>query len=136
MSNERIKFVDAPMITRLISLFIDLVVGVIIGIFCQFGMELEWDILWSKILPASMDFEGLIPYFGIASFIVLFPVYFILTSNFTNGQTIGKKIMNIRVVTEDQQSTKRNFKLHLRRFFFMKAGTKVIKEEDPGVKGL
>ena len=133
LSKERIEYMDASFITRLIALLIDAVVGVGIAIFCQFGTELEYEILWSKIFPAL---EDLLPYTVYIWFIIFFPLYHILCSAFTEGQTIGKMLLGIRVVTDQNESTKRKFKLHFKRFFFLKAGTKVVKEIDPSVKGL
>jgi hypothetical protein len=45
-------------------------------------------------------------------------------------------INGIRVVNDDNSSTKREWMLHLKRTFQMRGGTKVVKEKDPEVKGL
>ena len=65
---------------------------------------------------------------GYIWFIVFFPLYHIICSTFTDGQTLGKILLGIRVVTDQNESTKRKFRLHFKRFFFLKAGTKVVKE--------
>jgi uncharacterized RDD family membrane protein YckC len=133
VSKERIEYRSATFITRLIALLIDLAVGVGIAIFCQLGAELEYEILWSKIFPALGD---MLPYTVYIWFIIFFPLYHILCSGFTDGQTLGKLLLGIRVVTDQNESTKRKFRLHFKRFFFLKGGTKVVKEIDPSVTGL
>ena len=133
MSSERIEYIEATFIVRLIALIIDLIVGVGIAIFSQWGAELEYEILWSKIFPFLGDMLSYTVYIW---FILFFPLYHIICSSLTNGQTLGKLLMGIRVVTDQNESTKRKFKLHFRRFFFLKGGTKVVKEIDPSVKGL
>lgn len=133
MSSERIEYIEATFIIRLIALIIDLIVGVGIAIFSQWGAELEYEILWSKIFPFLGDMLSYTVYIW---FILFFPLYHIICSSLTNGQTLGKLLMGIRVVTDQNESTKRKFKLHFRRFFFLKGGTKVVKEIDPSVKGL
>jgi hypothetical protein len=55
-------------------------------------------------------------------------------SSLTNGQSAGKLILGLRVVTDSNESTKKMFTLHFKRFFFLRAGTKVVKEIDPSVK--
>ncbi|MHA1513390.1 MAG: RDD family protein, partial [Candidatus Hodarchaeales archaeon] len=65
-----------------------------------------------------------------------FPIYHILFSSLTNGQSAGKLILGIRVVPDTNESTKRKCVLHAKRFFFLRGGTKVVKEIDPSVKGL
>jgi uncharacterized RDD family membrane protein YckC len=133
MSQERIEYIEATFIVRLIALIIDLIVGVGIAIFSQWGAELEYEILWSKIFPFLGD---MLPYTVYIWFILFFPLYHIICSSLTNGQTLGKLLMGIRVVTDQNESTKRKFKLHFKRFFFLKGGTKVVKEIDPSVRGL
>ena len=132
MSKERIEYKDAPMILRLVALVIDLIIGVGIALFMQWGTLLEYDLIWSKLF----NLDAILPYLIVIWFIIFFPVYHILVSSLTDGQSIGKLILGIKVVTEDNKSTKKEFKLHLKRFFFLKEGTKVVKEYDPGVKGL
>lgn len=132
MSKERIEYTDASITYRFIALVIDIIIGIFIAILCQFGAELEWEIFWSKLF----DMDTLPQFFIVVWFIIGFPLYHIVCSNFTNGQTVGKMLLKIRVVTDDYNSTKRIFTLHLKRFFFMKQGTRVVKEKDPEVKGL
>ncbi len=132
MSMKRIEYEDASIVLRLIALGIDVVIGVILAFLMDFGWRLEYDIFWSKLLSLEGEAMSLV----ILWFIVAFPVYHILMSSLTNGQTAGKLILGIRVVTDSNESTKRKFTLHLKRFFFLKEGTKVAKEIDPSVKGL
>ncbi len=135
MSKERIKYVELPFLSlqRLLAGLIDVLVGIIIAILCDFGAKLEYELIWKNIFPFL---EDLLPILVIVWFIIFFPLYYFLSSSFTDGQTIGKMLLKIRVVTSDNHSTKKQFKLHLKRTFLMKAGTKVVKEIDPGVKGL
>ncbi|MHA1215111.1 MAG: RDD family protein [Candidatus Hodarchaeales archaeon] len=132
MSKERLEYKEVSLAIRLIALVIDVVIGVFIAIFMQWGTLLEYDLIWSKIF----DLETILPYLPILWFIIFFPMYHILCSSFTDGQTVGKMLLKIKVVTEDNNSTKKAFKLHFKRFFFIREGTKVVKEYDPGVKGL
>lgn len=136
MSKERISYKEVSIIFRLVALVIDIVVGIILAFLLQFGALLEWDLLWTAILPNAAELEPFLDYLVIVWFIIFFPVYHFLISALTDGQTVGKMILGIKVVTVENESTKRQFKLHLRRFFFMKGGTKVVKEIDPGVAGL
>lgn len=135
MSKERIEYIEATMVTRTAALVIDIAIGVVITVISHFGTLLEYEILWSNILPFDLE-PFLLSYGVIFWFIILFPLYHILVSALLDGQTVGKLLFGIRVVTSENQSTKKAFKLHLRRFFFLKQGTKVVKEYDPGVSGL
>ncbi|MHA1974657.1 MAG: RDD family protein, partial [Candidatus Hodarchaeales archaeon] len=128
----RIEYKEVGLAIRLIALVIDVVIGAFIAIFMQWGTLLEYDLLWSKLF----NLEAILPYLVYLWFIIFFPVYHILCSSFTDGQTVGKMLLKIKVVTIDNNSTKRAFKLHLKRFFFIREGTKVVREYDPGVKGL
>ena len=133
MSKERIEYNLAPTSTRLVALIIDLIVGLVIDFFSYFGMELEYEILWSKLNLFTRD---IIPYMLIVWFFIGTAIYYILMSSLTEGQTLGKMLTGIRVVQEDNSSTKRMFKLHTKRLLFMRNGTKVVKEKDPEVTGL
>lgn len=132
MSMTRIEYKDATLPVRLIALVIDLIIGVGIAFAVEFGWLLEYDIFWKSLLSLEGDPQSLV----ILWFVISFPLYHILCSSLTNGQSVGKLILGIRVVTDTNESTKRNFMLHTRRFFFMRNGTKVVKEIDPSVKGL
>ncbi len=132
MSMTRIEYKDASLPVRLIALVIDLIIGVGLAIGVEFGWYLEYDIFWKPLLSLEGDPQSLI----ILWFVLAFPLYHILYSSLTNGQSVGKLILGIRVVTDTNESTKRKFKLHTKRFFFLRAGTKVVKEIDPSVKGL
>jgi len=132
MSMTRIEYKDATLPVRLIALVIDLIVGVGIAFMMEFGWLLEYDIFWKPLF----SLEGVAQSLVILMFVLFFPLYHILFSSLTNGQSIGKLILGIRVVTSTNESTKRMFKLHTKRFFFLRGGTKVVKEIDPSVKGL
>ncbi|MHA2054527.1 MAG: RDD family protein [Candidatus Hodarchaeales archaeon] len=132
MSMKRIEYEDAPMVLRLIALIIDIIIGVIIAFLVDLGWVFEYDIFWSKILNLEGEAASLV----VLWFVISFPIYHILMSSLTNGQSGGKLLLGIRVVTETNESTKRMFMLHFKRFFFMRTGTKVVKEVDPTVKGL
>lgn len=132
MSVTRIEYKDVSLLIRLVALAIDLVVGVGLAIFMEFGWFLEYDIFWKSFFNLEGEPQSLI----ILWFILAFPLYHILCSSLTNGQSIGKLILGIRVVTDTNESTKKKFKLHAKRFFFLRGGTKVVKEIDPSVKGL
>jgi len=132
MSMKRIEYIDASIVLRLIALLIDIVIGVILAFLVDIGWVLEYDIFWSKLLNLEGEAMSLV----VLWFFVAFPVYHILMSSLMNGQSAGKLILGIRVVTDSNESTKRMFTLHFKRFFFLRAGTKVVKEIDPSVKGL
>ena len=132
MSVTRIEYKDVSLLIRLVALAIDLVVGVGLAIFMEFGWFLEYDIFWKSFFNLEGEPQSLI----ILWFILAFPLYHILCSSLTNGQSVGKLILGIRVVTDTNESTKKKFKLHAKRFFFLRGGTKVVKEIDPSVKGL
>jgi uncharacterized RDD family membrane protein YckC len=132
MSIKRIEYKDASLPIRLVALVIDLIVAVGIAFFMDFGWFLEYDLFWKTFFNLEGPAQSLV----VIWFIVTFPLYHILSSSLTNGQSVGKLILGIRVVTESNETTKKKFKLHLKRFFFLRGGTKVVKEIDPSVKGL
>ncbi len=133
MSKERIEYNLASTSTRLIALIIDLIVGLVIDFISYFGMELEYEIFWSKLNLFTRD---IIPYVLIVWFFIGTGIYYVLMSSLTEGQTLGKMLTGIRVVKEDNSSTKKMFKLHTKRLLFIRKGTKVVKEKDPEVQGL
>ncbi|MHA1236536.1 MAG: RDD family protein [Candidatus Hodarchaeales archaeon] len=132
MSMTRIEYKDATLPVRLIALVIDLIIGVGIAFMMEFGWLLEYDIFWKPVFSLEGEPQSLV----ILMFVIFFPIYHILFSSLTNGQSAGKLILGIRVVTDTNESTKRKFVLHAKRFFFLRGGTKVVKEIDPSVKGL
>ncbi len=132
MSMTRIEYKDATLPVRLIAFVIDLIIGVGIAFAVEFGWLLEYDIFWKSLLSLEGDPQSLV----ILWFVISFPLYHILCSSLTNGQSVGKLLLGIRVVTDSNESTKRKFRLHAKRFFFLRGGTKVVKEIDPSVKGL
>lgn len=135
MSKERIQYVDASIIQRLLAIIIDVIVVAIIAILLQFGTELEYEILWKKLLDLDFTVEE-IRILVILWFVLSYPIYYVLASSFTDGQTVGKIILKLKVVLDDNSTTKKMFKLHLKRFFFLKGGTKVVTEHDEAVEGL
>ena len=132
MSMKRIEFEDASIVLRLVALGIDIVIGVILAFLVDIGWTLEYDLFWSKLFNLEGEAMSLV----VLWFVISFPIYHILMSSLTNGQSGGKLVLGIRVVTDSNESTKRMFTLHFKRFFFLRAGTKVVKEIDPSVKGL
>ena len=132
MSMKRIEYEDASIVLRLFALLIDIVIGVILAFVFELGWKMEYDIFWKKLFNLEGEAMSLVVFW----FVVAFPVYHILMSSLTNGQSAGKLILGIRVVTDSNESTKRMFILHFKRFFFLRSGTKVVKEIDPSVKGL
>lgn len=133
MSKERIQYINASLIIRLIAMIIDIIVVAIIATGMYIGGLMDWELLVKKVMP-WLQLDN--PLWIIIWFVIVYPIYFTLSSALTNGQTLGKLILGIRVMTNDNQSTKKEYKLHLKRFFFVRGGTKVVKEHDPGVKGL
>jgi uncharacterized RDD family membrane protein YckC len=135
MSTERIKYEISPMTPRLIALIIDLVVVLILAAIFTFLGQIDWFFL-QQMLSLDVEYtEVLLPVF---IFMIVFSilVYFILVPSFTNGQTVGKMIMGLNVVYDDNSSTKRKFGTHLKRLFFMRGGTKVVKVVDERPEGL
>ena len=132
MSKERVEYTEITLPIRLIALFIDLLVALGLAFMAEFGWILEYDLFWSNIFNLQGEPAWLVPLW----FILCFPLYHVLCSSLLDGQTMGKLLLGIRVVTDQNESTNRKFKLHLKRFFLMRAGTKVVKEIDPSVKGL
>jgi uncharacterized RDD family membrane protein YckC len=136
MSTERIEYNIAPSTLRLVAILIDIVLVLIIAIVAQFGFSLEYELFW-RTLVGEFDINS--PYWYVFWFIIGLPLYFWLVPSITDGQTVGKIFTGIRVMTlsnDDFTSTKRKWKLHLKRTFQMRSGTKVVKEKDPEVKGL
>ena len=89
-----------------------------------------------NVITLDESMLALLPIFG---FMDLFPLYYIGVHALFNGQTIGKKLLGIRVVTNDNQSTgfreqrAKAFLIHIKRFFLLRRGTNVIREIDPPV---
>ncbi|UCG04026.1 MAG: RDD family protein [Candidatus Heimdallarchaeota archaeon] len=137
MSTERIKYETSPIAPRLIALIIDLVVIVILAVIFTFLGQIDWFVM-QQLLPTFEDIaytEVLLPVF-VLMIIFTIVVYFILVPSFTNGQTVGKIIMGLNVVYDDNSSTKRKFGTHFKRLFFMRGGTKVVKIVDERPEGL
>jgi hypothetical protein len=67
--------------------------------------------------------------------------YYVLMSSLTDGQTLGKILTGIRVLSDDNESFKalkltQRLKIHTKRLILLRSGTKVVKEKDPEVTGL
>ena len=133
MSKDRIEYKTASFVLRLVALIIDLLVGVIIAFIGYLGIVLEYELIWKNL--GLFDETAFLP-ITIVWGIIGFGLYYVLASSFTDGQTVGKILIGIRVVTDNNESTKRGFRLHLKRLLFIRGGTKVVKEKDPEVKGL
>ena len=132
MSTERIEYTNASIGVRLLAIIIDIIIAIILAVLCQFGWSLEYDLIWKSLIDLSVSD----PFWPVLWFIIMLPLYYWLASSVTDGQTVGKIILGIRVVLDDNSSTKRMWGLHLKRTFFMRGGTKVVQQKDPEVKGL
>jgi len=138
MSKERIEYNMAPMSSRLIALIIDLIVGVVIDLISYVGMEVEHEIVYRAF---DFYYRDMIPYLVLVWYFIGFAIYYVLVSGFTDGQTLGKILTGIRVVSDDNESFKslkltQRLKIHIKRLIFLRGGTKVVKEKDPEVSGL
>ncbi|MFW9906748.1 MAG: RDD family protein [Candidatus Thorarchaeota archaeon] len=136
MTTERIKYEISPTGPRIIALIIDLIIVALITVFCQWGVELEWNMFWKPILFPDIEFVEIYWLMLLLMLIFSLLLYFILVPSFTNGQTVGKMIMGLYVVYDDNSSTKRKFVTHIKRLFFMRGGTKVVKVSDKRPEGL
>ena len=135
MSTERIQYETSSMTPRLIALVIDLVVVLILAAIFTFLGQIDWFFL-TQMLSLDVEYsEVLLPVFV---FMIIFSivVYFILVPSFANGRTVGKIIMGLTVVYDDNSSTRRKFGTHFKRLFFMRGGTKVVKVVDKRPEGL
>jgi uncharacterized RDD family membrane protein YckC len=100
MSKERIEYIEANLTIRLLALLIDAALGLLLAVISHYGAILEWDILWSKILPESFDLLPFLETYGLIFwFVIMFPLSHILISAFFNGRSIGKAALGLRVVT-------------------------------------
>lgn len=138
MSKERIEYNTAPMSSRLIALIVDLIVAVVIDIIMYFGIELEHEIIYRAF---DFYYRDMIPSIVFVMYFIGFAVYFVLASSFTDGQTLGKVLTGIRVVSGDNESFRalkltQRLKIHTKRLILLRSGTKVVKEKDPEVFGL
>ncbi len=135
MSSERIKYETTPIAPRLIALVIDLVVVVILAVIFTFLGQIDWFVM-QQLFSLDVEYIEVISIAFILMVIISLLVYFILIPSFTDGQTIGKIIMGLHVVYDDNSSTKRKFSTHTKRLFFMRGGTKVVKVVDERPEGL
>ncbi len=135
MSTERINYEISPSGPRVIALVIDFVVVVILAVIFTFLAQIDWWFL-QQMISLDVEYIEVVPIVFVSMVFVSLLVYFILVPSFTNGQTIGKLLMGLHVVYDDNSSTKRKFKTHTKRLFFMRGGTKVVKIIDVRPEGL
>ena len=135
MSTERINYEISPSGPRLIALVIDLVVVLILAVIFTFLAQIDWWFL-QQMISLDVEYIEVVPIVFVSMVFVSLLVYFILVPSFTNGQTIGKLLMGLHVVYDDNSSTKRKFNTHTKRLFFMRGGTKVVKVVDERPEGL
>lgn len=133
MSTERIEYNNASPTLRVGAIVIDLILVAILGVLSHFGFQLEYELFWKSFVG---EFDINTPLWSLLFFIIELPIYYWLVSSLTDGQTLGKILTGLRVVKDDNSSTKREWMLHLKGAFFIRNGTKVVKEKDPEVKGL
>lgn len=137
MSSERIKYETTPIAPRLIALVIDLVVVAILAVIFTFLGQIDWFVMQSLISSLEdVAYSEVMSIIFILMIVFSLLVYFILVPSFTNGQTVGKLLMGLHVVYDDNSSTKRKFSTHTKRLFFMRGGTKVVKVVDERPEGL
>jgi uncharacterized RDD family membrane protein YckC len=135
MSEERLKYETSPIGPRLIALVIDLVIVVILAVIFTFLGQIDWWFI-EQIFRFGVEYNEVVPIVFILMIIFSLLVYFILVPSLTDGQTVGKILMGLNVVYDDNSSTKRKFGTHTKRLFFMRQGTKVVKIVDKRPKGL
>ncbi|MHA2246748.1 MAG: RDD family protein [Candidatus Hodarchaeales archaeon] len=135
MSTERIDYEISTIGPRLIALVIDLVVVMILAVILTFLAQIDWWFM-QQLFTLDVEYIEIVPIVFILMIILSMLVYFILVPSFTNGQTVGKIIMGLHVVYDDNSSTKRKFSTHTKRLFFMRGGTKVVKVVDVRPEGL
>ncbi|MHA2304023.1 MAG: RDD family protein [Candidatus Hodarchaeales archaeon] len=138
MSKERIEYNTAPMSSRLIAFIVDLIVAVVIDIIMWVGIELEHEIIYRTF---DWYYREWIPYIVLVMYFVGLAAYYVLMSSLTDGQTLGKILTGIRVLSDDNESFKalkltQRLKIHTKRLILLRSGTKVVKEKDPEVTGL
>ncbi|UCG90240.1 MAG: RDD family protein [Candidatus Heimdallarchaeota archaeon] len=135
MSTERIKFETSPIGPRLIALIIDLVVVVILAVIFTFLGQIDWFVI-EQLFDPGVEYIEVVPIVFVLMIIFSLLVYFIFVPGLTDGQTLGKLILGLHVVYDDNSSTKRKFGTHTKRLFFMRGGTKVVKVVDVRPEGL
>ncbi|MFX0093906.1 MAG: RDD family protein [Candidatus Hodarchaeota archaeon] len=139
MSRERIIFQVVSRWWRLLAFLIDIGIIAILALVFSEGLMMEYDMFLKNIMPLD---EAMLTYLPILGFMDLFPLYYIGLHAVTNGQTVGKKLLGIRVMTNDNQNTgykeqgRRAFFIHFKRLILLRRGTKVIREVDPPVPEL
>ncbi|UCE14577.1 MAG: RDD family protein, partial [Candidatus Heimdallarchaeota archaeon] len=109
MSEERIKYETSPLGPRLIALIIDFVIPIpLITIFFQWGISIEWELFWKNLVFVGVEFSEVELILLILMFLLSILVYFIVVPSFTDGQTVGKIVMGLHVVYDDNSSTKKD----------------------------
>ena len=135
MSSERIRYENSPVVSRLIALVIDLVVVVILAVIFTILGQIDWFVM-QQVFSLDMEYTEVISIVFILMVIFSLLVYFIIVPSLTNGQTVGKLLMGLHVVYDDNSSTKKKYNTHTKRLFFMRGGTKVVKIVDERPEGL
>src|ERR1700722_11615788 len=87
--NIEVDFMIAPFIKRFFAWLIDYVI------------QIAWVVIMNRIVRIGQDTFWELPYWVI--FLIALPalLYFPLSEIFLNGQTVGKKAMQIRVIAAD-----------------------------------
>jgi len=135
MSEERLKYETSPIGPRLIALVIDLVLVVILAVIFTFLGTIDWYFI-ELIFNFGVEYIEIAPIVFIFMIIISLLVYFIVVPSLTDGQTVGKIVMRLHVVYNDNSSTKKKFSTHTKRLFFIRQGTKVVKVLDERPEGL
>ncbi|MFX0182669.1 MAG: RDD family protein [Candidatus Hodarchaeota archaeon] len=135
MSEKRLKYETSPIGSRLIALVIDLVIVAILAVIFTFLGQIDWFFI-EQIFNFGVEYVEIVPIVLICMIIFSLLVYFIVVPSLTDGQTVGKIVMGLHVVYNDNSSTKKKFSTHTKRLFFMRQGTKVVKIVDERPEGL
>lgn len=135
MSEDRLKYKTSPIGPRLIALVIDLVIVVILAVIFTFLGTIDWWVI-EQIFNTGIEYVEIVPIVFVFMIIFSLLLYFIVVPSLTEGQTVGKIVMGLNVVYDDNSSTKKKFGTHIKRLFFMRQGTKVVKIVDERPEGL
>lgn len=92
-----LRFTAAGLGTRILALLVDwIILGVVLGMLGYIGML--FIILVDE--TGSSLWKSIVVGIGIVMFVFIPLLYYILTETFLHGQTLGKKVLGIRVVTD------------------------------------
>lgn len=136
MSEKRLIYETSPVGPRFIALLIDFVVIVILAVIFLFLASIEWELFWKPMVFGDVEFSEVAIILLIICLIMSILAYFIVVPSLTDGQTVGKIVMGLHVVYDDNSSTKKKFVTHIKRLFFIRQGTKVVKVVDERPEGL